>query len=263
MDSYQIAYCPNCEENITSTNSFDREQQVICNLNNEGGMQEGIDILPILTEESYLKAYPEERKCRAFLEFCKEGDVEAIVDVLKDDDEEDEGEADGEDGVTDNENGSAEAAHKQSADILRYQDPTGSMVSGLHLAVMNGMVEVIWLLLLLASNLDYSQFPAEVKRAAEQLGITREDQTGKIDIRTLKDSNGRTAEDIANGTAWGSSFDISLLKDMRYNRQFRCLSSLALSSSVCKHHFESLHIFKRKSVLWSMGTRRMLAFRGR
>ena len=212
MDSYQIAYCPNCGENITSTSTFDSEQRVICNLNNEGGMQEGIDILPILTEESYLKAYPEERKCRAFLEFCREGDVEAIVDVLNDDGEEDEEEINGKDRVADIENDSAEAANRQPADILRYQDPLGSMVSGLHLAVINGTVEVIWLLLLLASNLDHSQFPMEVKRAAEQMGTTREDQTGKIDIRTLRDSDGMTAEDIARGTVWGSPFDISLLK---------------------------------------------------
>ena len=213
MDSYQIAYCPECGENITSSRSLNSEQRVICNLNNEGGIQEGIDILPILTEESYLKAYPEERKCRAFLEFCKQGDVEAIVDVLNDDGEEDQEEVDGMGCMADNENGSVgAAANKHPADILRYQDPIGSMVSGLHLAVMNGMVEVIWLLLLLASNLDHSQFPAEVKRVAEQLGITREDQTGKIDIRTLRDSNGMTAEDIASGTGWGSPFDISLLK---------------------------------------------------
>ena len=106
------------------------EQQLLCNLKNEGGLQERLDILPILTEESYLKAYPEERRCRAFLEFCGEGDVEAIVDLLNDDD----------DGEEDEENSSQGAGH--GIDVLRYQDQVGSIGSGLHVAVQNQRVEV-------------------------------------------------------------------------------------------------------------------------
>src|SRR5690242_17088937 len=56
-------------------------------------LQTDLDILPLLTEESYLKAYPEDRKCRAFLEFCREGDYKAIVEMLQDDEigEDDDG----------------------------------------------------------------------------------------------------------------------------------------------------------------------------
>ena len=207
LDAYQISQCPNCGRTVTST--MGGQQQVLCNLNNEGGLQENLDILPILSEESYLKAYPEERKCRAFLEFCKEGDVEAIVDLLNDDDEVDDGnDNDGTDGV----DGVVEAVRMNAANILRYQDPIGSMASGLHLAVMNGVVEVIWLLLLLASNLELDEFPTEVRTTAEQMGVIREDQSGKTDIRALKDSNGMTAEEVASGTAWGSPFDLTLLR---------------------------------------------------
>ncbi len=159
------------------------EQQLLCNLKNEGGLQERLDILPILTEESYLKAYPEERRCRAFLEFCGEGDVEAIVDLLNDDD-----------GEEDEEKG---AGH--GIDVLRYQDQLGSMGSGLHVAVQNQRMEVAWLLLLLASTLQIDQFPADVLQAAQNLGIHREDQSGQIDIRSLQDSQGMTAEERAAG----------------------------------------------------------------
>ncbi|KAF6228433.1 hypothetical protein HO133_008163 [Letharia lupina] len=185
LDSYSMSECPNCGRNlITSTPSG--EQQLLCNLKNEGGLQERLDMLPILTEESYLKAYPEERRCRAFLEFCGEGDAEAIVDLLNDDageeDEESSGQGEG-----------------HSIDVLRYQDQIGSMGSGLHVAVQNQRMEVAWLLLLLASTLKIDQIPAKVLQAAHTSGIQREDQRGKVDIRLLKDSQGMTAEHRAAG----------------------------------------------------------------
>ena len=143
-----------------------------------------LDILPILTEESYLKAYPEERKCRAFLEFCGEGDIEAIVDLLHntEDDEDDDDE---------------ELENKREIDVLRYQDQLGTQGTGLHVAIRNQSPEVAWLLLLLVSGLDLDHFPAEALQAAQSLGIERNTQTGKPDIRSLKDSEGRTAEDVA------------------------------------------------------------------
>ena len=161
------------------------EQQLLCNLKNEGGLQERLDILPILTEESYLKAYPEERKARAFLEFCGEGDVEAIVDLLNDSD----------DGEEEPETSGSIAA--QELDILRYQDQIGSMGSGLHMAIQNQRTDVVWLLLLLASTLKMDEFPSAAIQAAQNLGIQREDQSGKADIRSLKDSQGTTAEQRA------------------------------------------------------------------
>ena len=178
------------------------EQQVLCNLLNEGGPQENLDILPLLKEESYLRAYPEERKGRAFLEFCREGDIEAIVDLLNDeeeddDEEEDEGEEmDIEEGVR----------TLKSADILRYQDPIGEMSSGLHIAVLNDNVAVVWLLLFLASSLGLQQFPAETLQAAEQLGISRNVQERQVDIRALKDAEGCTAEALAarRGGVWNA-----------------------------------------------------------
>jgi hypothetical protein len=192
-----VTECPNCGKNIASTSSTGA-QQVLCNLNNEGGLQENLDILPLLTEESYLKAYPEDRKSRAFLEFCREGDYKAIIDMLQDDevDEDDE----------DEEMGDSDQPGKEVGidRLLRYQDPIGEMQSGLHAAVQAQSREVAWLLLLLASNLDLTEFPPEVFQEAESMGIMRGLTEDKIDIRSLRDANGRTAEDLANeiGGVW-------------------------------------------------------------
>ncbi len=156
-------------------------------------MQEGLDILPILTEEGYLKAYPEERKCRAFLEFCREGDVMALVGLLQDDSD-DEGE--------DVERGQSGQAMRQ-IDVLRYQDPMGEMQSGLHAAVASGSREVAWLLLLLASELSMDQFPPQALQEASAMGFSRTNSTGKIDIRSLRDARGRSAEQLAaEGGGW-------------------------------------------------------------
>ena len=196
-----MSECPNCGRNLITT-APSGEQQLLCNLKNEGGLQEGLDMLPILTEESYLKAYPEERRCRAFLEFCGEGDVEAIVDLLND----------GDDGEEDEESSDQSAGH--SIDVLRYQDQIGSMGSGLHVAVQNQRVEVVWLLLLLASTLELDQFPVAVLQAAQSLGIQREDQSGQVDIRSLKDFQGMTAEQRAAGIGgnWTEWLQLGRLK---------------------------------------------------
>ena len=216
LDSYELSRCPACDADITShpasssSSNTDSQPRILVNMNNEGGLQENIDIFPILQEESYLRAYPEERKCRAFLEFCREGDHKAIVDLLnsgdEDDDSEDEDETMGESG---DEN--AMRSHPMSgpsktpAEILRYQDPLGGMQSGLHAAAANGHREVAWLLLLLASNLPQVEFPPLVFQEAAAIGVMRGDQDGLTDIRSLRDAAGRSAEDVAaqeGGVVW-------------------------------------------------------------
>ena len=205
LDSYELAKCPNCTRDIVTSPasgsaSVVDTQQILVDLNNEGGLQEQIDIFPILKEESYLRAYPEERKCRAFLEFCREGDHRAIVDLL--DSSTDPVNADDIDVAEFND--VASGPDKRPDEILRYQDPIGDMVSGLHAAAANGHREVAWLLLLLASQLPELEFPALVFQEAAALGIMRDDQEGKVDIRSLKDAHGRTAEDVAKevGVIW-------------------------------------------------------------
>ncbi|KAJ4303253.1 hypothetical protein N0V90_002146 [Kalmusia sp. IMI 367209] len=199
LEAYQITECPACGKNIASTSSAGT-QQVLCNLNNEGGLQENLDILPLLTEESYLKAYPNERKCRAFLEFCREGDMQAIIGMLQgDSDDEDE----------DEEMADEETEKEVGIDaLLRYQDPIGEMQSGLHAAVQAQSREVAWLLLLLASNFPLLEFPPEVFQEAETLGIMRGLTEDKTDIRSMRDANGKTAEDLAReiGGVWATGW---------------------------------------------------------
>lgn len=116
------------------------------------------------------------------------------MEMLEDDDDEDDEEDDD------------EPPHRKigADELLRYQDPIGDMQSGLHAAVLGGSREVAWLLLLLASNLEPTQFPAEVFQQAEELGLKRGDLTGKTDIRSLVDADGKSAEDVARqvGGVW-------------------------------------------------------------
>lgn len=200
LDTYELDKCPNCSRDISSSppgssSSSSASPQILVDLNNEGGWQRQIDIFPILKEESYLRAYPEERKCRAFLEFCREGDHRAIAEVLK---------SCNEDGDDDDDEDMDEGPRKSADEILRYQDPIGNMESGLHAAAANGHREVAWMLLLLASNYSELEFPALVFQEAAALGVMREEQDGKVDIRSLRDAHGRTAEDVAReaGVVW-------------------------------------------------------------
>lgn len=156
-------------------------------MRNEGGIQRDFDILPSATEEAYLKTYPEERIGHAYLEFCREGDLDAIVHLLRDADEDDADE------------------ESEKLDILRYQGTfEGIEGSGLHVAIRYNQVEVAWLLLILGSSLDWAQFPPAVIQAMEDFGVEKGDRKDNTDIRTLKDSEGSTASALAKdiGGPW-------------------------------------------------------------
>lgn len=213
LNSYEYDKCPACGRSIvthppstSSVFSSDQTEQIIVDITNEGGLQTGIDIMPILKEENYLRAYPEETKCRAFLELCREGDYRAVVDLLKSTSEGIVANADDWDETMDHDSGEEPSRGEKTADeILRYQDPFGDMQSGLHAAVANGHREVAWLLLLLASKFPELEIPALVYQEAATLGVMREPQEGKVDIRSLRDSHGQTAEDVAMqgaGASW-------------------------------------------------------------
>jgi hypothetical protein len=171
---------------------IDGSEHIFGTLNNEGGLQENIDIFPLLREESYLKCYPEERKARALLEFCREGDLASVVNLLLDPDDDEEEEEAGQDSA-ENDNGKS-LTH---VDVLRYQDSLGNMDSSLHAAVVGGSREIVWLLLLMASSLDLGQFPPQVLEEARVLGIERGDMADQVDIRTLRNADGKSAEQLA------------------------------------------------------------------
>ena len=182
IESYTVTECPNCSKDVSSL-SLSGEQQVLCTVKNEGGIQPDFDILPLASEEAYLKTYPEERKGRAFLEFCKEGDVDAVVHLLRD----------------------VNAAEEEDIEVLRYQGSFKDVEgSGLHVAIAHNQVEVAWLLLIAGSHLDWSAFPAEVLEAAARFGVGKEDRRNGVDIRSLKNEKGQTACDVAqlSGGVW-------------------------------------------------------------
>lgn len=187
LEAYTVTECPKCSKPLSSLNAK-CEQQVLCTVRNEGGIQENFDILPSATDEAYLRTYPEERRGHAYLDFCRTGDIDALVHLIQDANAEDD------------RDGSLE-----SLDVLRY---TGSFEgiegSGLHVAIRNNQQEVAWLMLVLGSSLDWSEFPPMVLHAMESIGLSKDDRSAQPDIRTTKDSEGKTAAEVAKmeGGVW-------------------------------------------------------------
>ncbi|KAJ2976082.1 hypothetical protein NUW58_g8179 [Xylaria curta] len=182
--------CPSCQSSLAEnragpsvTNSFLPSPpgvSILTRYTNEGGIQEGLDILPAITEEAYLEANPDARPARAFHVMCGEGDVDGIVDLLRD---------------IDQENG--EGTGLSAAQLLRYQDPLANMKSGLHLAIEQEREEVVWLLLWVASPLRTDAFPGSLREIAQAMGLQRPVTPPSDDIRALQDDQGRVAEAIA------------------------------------------------------------------
>ncbi|KAI0446216.1 hypothetical protein F4803DRAFT_59045 [Xylaria telfairii] len=182
--------CPSCQKQLaensagpSTTNSFLQATSgvsILTRYTNEGGVQEELDILPAITEEAYLEANPEARPARAFHVMCSEGDVDGIVDLLRDVDR-----------------GDGDEPGLSPAQLVRYQDPLANMKSGLHLAIEQGKEEVVWLLLWIASPLRTDAFPGPLREIAQAMGLQRPVTPPSEDIRALKDDRGRAAEAIA------------------------------------------------------------------
>ncbi|KAG9234801.1 hypothetical protein BJ875DRAFT_460656 [Amylocarpus encephaloides] len=198
--------CPSCHTSIVTTGpgpsatnrispTGTQQPQVLTRYHNEGGIQEDLDILPLITEEAYLDVNPAARPARAFLVMCGEGDVAGIVELLKAI-EEDRDEDD-----------------MPPADILRYQDPLNGNMTGLHLAIEKHQQEVLWLLLWLASKAQTHIFPEEVVQATQSLEAERATDAG-VDIRVFRDEQERTAEDIAisMGNTWAGLLAAGILR---------------------------------------------------
>ncbi|KAI0151270.1 hypothetical protein BJ166DRAFT_386676 [Pestalotiopsis sp. NC0098] len=194
--------CPACHGQLASnpagpsvTNQFlhtSSGAKILTRYNNEGGLQEDLDILPEITEEAYLEANPEARPARAFHVMCSEGDVGGIVELLRALDRDHQQGA-----------GSSSAEDEEPSmdpmQLLRYQDPLNGSKSGLHLAVEKGQEEIVWLLLWLASPLSAEVFPPAAVEAAHAMGLQRPATAPANDIRLLQDESGRTAESVAAG----------------------------------------------------------------
>jgi hypothetical protein len=209
-ESPQIALslaCPECDNSIVSTSPSPSatnpsssgglpHPHILAHYHNEGGVQENLDILPLITEEAYLDANPAARPARAFMTMCAEGDISGIIELLKNIDENEEDEE-----------------RMSSGEILRFQDPLDGMKTGLHVAIERTQQETVWLLLWLASGLLTQVFPEDVSHAAEVMGAGRETARG-VDIRSLRDEQDRTAEDMAGsmGNSWAALLGAGVLR---------------------------------------------------
>ncbi|KAI1183002.1 hypothetical protein F5B17DRAFT_156285 [Nemania serpens] len=197
--------CPSCQSSLAENNAGSSATtsslpstsgvSILTRYTNEGGVQEGLDILPAITEEAYLEANPHARPARAFHVMCSEGDVDGIVDLLRDIDQDEE-------------------PALSPAQLIRYQDPLAGMKSGLHLAIEQGREEVVWLLLWIASPLRTDAFPGPLREIAEAMGLQRPDTPPFDDIRAIKDDRGRAAEAIAaeRGEPWIALLQANVLR---------------------------------------------------
>lgn len=207
-ESPQIALdlaCPACQNTIVSTRpgpsatnrllpQSSPQPQILSRYHNEGGIQENLDILPLITEEAYLEANPGKRPARAFMIMCAEGDVTGIVELLKN--LQDEGE----------EEEVAEVGSMSPGEVVRWQDPLDGGKTGLHVALEKGQEEAVWLLLWLGSGIATQTFPQEVVQAAETMEAERSlGGAGEgEDVRGISDDAERTPGDVARsmGNSW-------------------------------------------------------------
>lgn len=171
--------CPACGLPISARpmgNSL--RPRILTKYHNEGGLQNNLDISQHIIEEAFLTDNPSARAARAFVLLCEEGDFEGVLDLL----------------TTLHEESTQDAMSAQ--DVVRWQDPLNGGKTGLHVAVEKGKMEVVWLLLWMASNLEEARFPTEFRQAVAVLNLGRELQDG-TDVRLTKDEQERTANDLA------------------------------------------------------------------
>ncbi|KAK1750869.1 hypothetical protein QBC47DRAFT_88608 [Echria macrotheca] len=170
-------YLPVNQSGASSTNSFSPAGPILTRYTNEGGVQEDLDILPVLTEEAFLAAHPEARPARAMHTMASEGDVTGIVSLLADVD-------------TD------EDVDSTAPQLLRWTDRLNGGRSALHVAIEANQEEVFWLLLWLGSGVKTDFFPQPVIQSASDLGLPRREVPLDEDIRFIADESGRVPAQI-------------------------------------------------------------------
>lgn len=173
--------CPSCTNPLTpaSSSSSSTTQPILTTYTSEGGTEPALDILPVLTEESYLAANPHARPARALHIMATEGDVYGAVELLHAAEEEDP---------------------ESLPSLVLYRDPLAESRSALHLAVEASQEGFVWLLLWIASVIPEGAFPDELRALAEAVGLERMQVEGAEDVRGLRDENGDTAEALAQKT---------------------------------------------------------------
>ncbi|PHH51678.1 hypothetical protein CFIMG_004708RA [Ceratocystis fimbriata CBS 114723] len=177
--------CPACEKLLVTTKPISVEAfiqappSIMAVYLNEGGLDPALDLGPLLAEEAFFSINPLARRAKALHLMAIEGDVAGLLDMVRD-------------------LSSDESFATQMGPLLRFQDPLNGGRSALHLAVGNSNEDVSWMLLWVASALGVETFPQFLVSIAHELGLGRLEITSQQeDIRSLRDSTGRTPEDIA------------------------------------------------------------------
>ena len=186
-------YLPSNEPGPSSTNSLLPSSQgaaILTRYSNEGGVEEGLDILPAVTEEAFLSSNPEARPARALHLMAAEGDITGIVDLLRDaeqpQDEDDE-------------------PHMSAKQLFLWKDPLNGGKTMLHVAIESEQEEVFWLTLWVSSAAPSQLFPGPVAQIAQAMGLDRLPVAAlEEDVRFLQDDRGAKAEDLCRqaGPAW-------------------------------------------------------------
>lgn len=173
--------CPSCTATLAapSSSSSSTTEPILTTYTSEGGTEPALDILPVLTEESYLATNPHARPARALHIMATEGDVYGAVELLHAAEEEDP---------------------ESLPSLVLYRDPLAGSRSALHLAVEGSQEGFVWLLLWIASVIPEGAFPDELRALAEAVGLERMQVEGAEDVRGLWDDNGDTAEALAQKT---------------------------------------------------------------
>ncbi|CAN8106392.1 unnamed protein product [Discula destructiva] len=205
--------CPSCDAHLVTntpgpsvTNPIFHTPQptpaIPCRYESDGGVEPAYDILPVLTEEAYLETHPAERRPRAFLTLCGEGDVLGAVELLQD-------------AATDEQDGGPDAVRA----IVLSRDALAGGRSALQIALERRQESAVWLLLYLASpRMPTEAFPDEAIAAAMGMGVDRMPAGGaggaEEDIVSLRDAEGRSAEDYARAMApvWDRLVDAGVLR---------------------------------------------------
>ncbi|KAK4229307.1 hypothetical protein QBC38DRAFT_113540 [Podospora fimiseda] len=182
-------YLPSTPPGQSSTNPFlpsSSSAQILTTYTNEGGTQQNLDILPVLTEEAFLSSHPEARPARAMHTLASEGDFNGILELMADVDADQE-------------------IDMSLIQLMKWTDPLNGGKSALHVAVEAKQEEVFWLLLWLGSGVKTDFFPQEVLSVAEATGLPRRGTVpAEEDLRFVKDEQGRTAGDycVEAGAQW-------------------------------------------------------------
>ncbi|PHH79693.1 hypothetical protein CDD80_4058 [Ophiocordyceps camponoti-rufipedis] len=185
--------CPICCKNVgvnadgPSTTDETKPGAIIAQYTSEDGVREDVDLLPFLTEEASVRQHPLGRLSQALHHMCADGDVAAMMELLRE--------------------------NPVSEELLGWTDKTNNDSSLLHVAVVKQHEEAVWLLLWLMSELPIESFPPAVRDVVKAMNLPRLHVGKTLDIRNKKDRFGRTAEGLARQKpeAWAAMLEAKLL----------------------------------------------------